>query len=62
VESIAAVAKEYSLRVRGSNLLYDCGNAGIPSSRTIDCLTSLPEHLLMQIKIGMAIVELNDGE
>src|SRR5450759_2820723 len=62
VEGIAAVAKERALLVRGPNLLYDCGNAGIPSRRTIDCLTTLPEHLLVWITIGMAIVQLNDSQ
>ena len=62
MQSIAAVAKEYTLLIRGPNLLNDCGNAGISSRRPIDCLTSLPEHLLVQIKIGMAVVELNNSE
>jgi hypothetical protein len=44
------------------NLLDDCGNAGISARRTIDCLTTLPEHLLVQIKIGMTIVQLNDSQ
>ena len=47
---------------RSPNLLYECGNAGISSRRTIDCLTTLPEHLLVEIKIGVAVVQLHNGE
>jgi hypothetical protein len=62
VESIAAIAKEYTLLVPGPNLLYECGNAGISSRRTIDCLTTQSEHLLVEIKIGVAVVQLHNGE
>jgi hypothetical protein len=62
VEGIAAVAKERAPLVRGANLFYDCSNAGIPSRGTIDCLTTLPEHLLVQVTIGMAIVHLKDSQ
>jgi hypothetical protein len=47
VESIAAIAKEHTLLIRGPNRLYECGNASIPSRRTIDCPTATPEHLLV---------------
>jgi len=47
MEGITAVAKQNTPLVRGPNLLDDCGNAGITSRRTIDCLITLPEHLLV---------------
>jgi hypothetical protein len=62
VERIAAIAKEYTLLVCSPYLLYECSNPGIPSRETIDCLTTQSGHLPVEIKIGMAVVALNNGE
>jgi hypothetical protein len=62
MESVATIAKEHTFLVLGPNLFDECGNAGIPSHRMIRRLAALPKHLLMKIKISMAIVDLKDGQ
>src|SRR5450830_350164 len=62
MEGITAVAKQNTPLTFSPNLLDKCGNAGITSRGTIDCLTTLPKHFLVSIKIRMAIVHLNDGQ
>jgi hypothetical protein len=47
MEGITAVAKQNTPLAFSPNLLDECGNAGITSRRTIDCLTALPEHFLV---------------
>jgi hypothetical protein len=59
MESIAAVTKKNTSLALSPNLLYKRGDARVASCGTVYCVVALPEHLLMQIKIGMAVVYLN---
>jgi hypothetical protein len=43
-------------------LLYKGGDSCVTSGLAVFRVVALPENLLMNIKIGMGIVHLNDGE
>jgi hypothetical protein len=61
MQSVTAVAKE-TVFYFGPYTFYNCGNAGITSGQAVNSMVTLPEHLLVDIKISMSIVHLNDGE
>jgi hypothetical protein len=60
MKSIAAVAKENTCLALSPNLFHNRGNARVTPSGTVYRVVALPEHLLVQIKIGMAVVHLDD--
>ena len=60
MEGITAVAKENTPLALSPNLFYERGDARVTSRGTVYRVVALPEHLLVQIKIGMAVVHLND--
>src|SRR5664280_3790296 len=62
MKSIAAVAKKNAPLPLSPNLFYNRGHACVTSGGTVYRMVALPEHLLVQIKIGMAIVQLNDSQ
>jgi hypothetical protein len=47
MQRITAVTKQNMILPFSPNLLDGYGNAGLSSRRTIGCLTTLPEYLLV---------------
>lgn len=62
VERVTAIAEEQSLSAFRAQARDERRDACIAASGPIDGATTVPEQLLMEIEIGMAVIHLHDGE
>ena len=62
MQGVTTVSKKTIPLTFSPNLLYYGGNAGVSAGLAVFCVVILPKQFLVDIKVCMGVVHLNDGQ